>query len=380
MMGTIGGSEHRTARNTLMSREESRPAMQFRALIAGVAAALMLLLGPAAAQASHGFYVSKTEASVGEEVEFQISGTQAGESYIVRVEDQEVASGVDNVGNGVTDRFEMPDFGGSNRAVSVEVDVTPLGDVNHTAPWPMTYLAAAGGAPGPPAPQPVPITTVAETPTIVDEPQIAAPTPTSKEKKAAKKKAPKSDGDGSGKKNADTPASTAPTNSGGTAPSPVASTGSESSSDFSSTPSSPSSGASDVGSAAPPPGPTGPTEQPVGSAIASVLSPLSGIAEPGKTGFPILLILLAIILMALALTAIGPRVWQRYEPALPWGPEADDEVRLTAIRRASASGAQLQQTIAERKASRSAGRGGNGSVPAASGERAPIERTPVGRS
>ena len=89
-----------------------------------------------------------------------------------------------------------------------------------------------------------------------------------------------------------------------------------------------------------------------------MLSPLSGIAEPGTTGFPILLIVLAMILIALALTAAGPRLWQRYEPALPWGPEVDDETRLTALGRASASGAELQQTIAAKKASRSTGRRG----------------------
>ena len=127
MMGTIGGLSIGQLGTALMSREESRPAMHFRACIAAVAAALLLLLGPAAAQASHGFSVSKTEAAAGEEVEFQIAGTQAGESYIIKVEDQEVASGVDNAGNGVTDKFKMPDFGSTSRAVSVEVDITPLG-------------------------------------------------------------------------------------------------------------------------------------------------------------------------------------------------------------------------------------------------------------
>jgi hypothetical protein len=95
----------------------------------------------------------------------------------------------------------------------------------------------------------------------------------------------------------------------------------------------------------------------VGTATATALSPLSGLAEAGKTGFPVLVILLIALLLATALTAAGPRLWQRWEPALPWGPSVDDDVRLTALRRASASGAELQQTIASRKVTRSVGRG-----------------------
>src|SRR5688500_19050507 len=105
-----------------MSREESRPAMLIRAFIAASASAILLLFAPALAHAEHGFSVSKTEAAAGEEVEFQISGTQPDDSYIVKVENEEVASGFDSDGNGVSDTFTMPDFGGTGKEVWVEVD------------------------------------------------------------------------------------------------------------------------------------------------------------------------------------------------------------------------------------------------------------------
>jgi hypothetical protein len=340
--------------------------MLSRSCIASVVAAILLLLGPAVARADHGFSVSATEAHAGDEIEFQIAGTQAGESYIVKVEDTEVASGVDNVGNGITDKFNMPDFGSADRAVLVEVDVTPLGgDPDHRGFQTVQYLAPATGSSGEPSVPPIPVKTVAD-PAPVDVPTTSSPPPASDKPKGKK-----------GKTGTDKPTNTntntnTDTGSGGhsntnTDTTPAATPAA--------TPTSSASGAADdssfsAGGAdspgladgvkdATPPGPTGPTA-PVGGSIAAALSPLSGLAEPGKTGFPILLIVLFVLLAALALTAAGPRLWQRYEPALPWGPDVDDEIRLTALGRASASGAELQQTIAAKKKSRSVGRSFSG--------------------
>ena len=341
MRGTIGNAGFGQLGIPLMSREESRPVMPFRVWIAAVAALLLLLLGPAVAHANHPFSVSKTEAAAGDEVEFQISGTQAGESYIIKVDDREVASGVDSAGNGVSDKFKMPDFGGSNQAVSVEVRVT-LGNEDHLGSQPMQYLAAfAGGSGSQPAAQPAPVPTVpapeqdpgagvAEVPRNPDRPRPTVenpgptgdPSPKPENKPPSNPASPPTDlGTGSG--------SSGPTTSDS---SPVS-----------------------VNRPADVPGPSGPNA-PVGTSLASVLSPLSGLAEPGKTGFPILLILLIVLLVATALTAAGPRLWQHWEPALPWGTDVDDDMRLGALGRASASGAELQQTIAKRRAMRSAGR------------------------
>jgi hypothetical protein len=346
--------------------------MIFRACIAAALSAFLMLLGPAAAQADHGFSVSKTQAGAGEEVEFQISGTQAGESYIVKVDEEEVASGVDVEGNGVTETFNMPDFGSSAKAVSVEVDITPVGgDPNHRGSRPMQYVVASSGSGGQPAPQPVPTKTVAD-PVPLNEPVVDSTPSNSGDKKSDKGgkkegsgKKPDSNSNGTGGSGKPTSNPTSDDSSSASPVStPTAASGSSSSSG--STPSkSPGFGAAIKNQV--PPGPTGPTA-PVGGAIATALSPLSGLAEPGTTGFPILLILLFVILGALAVTAGGPRLWQRYEPELPWGPKVDDDTRLTALGRASASGAELQQTIAARKASRSTGRSSNGAGSNGAGE------------
>jgi hypothetical protein len=324
-----------------------------------------VLLGPAATQADHGFSVSKTQAAAGEEVEFQISGTQAGESYIVKVDEEEVASGVDAEGNGVTEKFKMPDFGSTSKAVSVEVDITPLGgDPNHRGSRPMQYVVASSGG-GQPPPVPAPIKTVAD-PVPVDQPVVDSTPSDSGDKKSDKGgkkegsgKKPDSNKNGTGGSDNSTSNPTSDDSSSAT-PVSTPTAASDSSSSSSSIPSeTPGFGAAIKDQV--PPGPTGPTA-PVGGAIATALSPLSGLAEPGTTGFPILLILLFVILGALAVTAAGPRLWQRYEPELPWGPKVDDDTRLTALGRASASGAELQQTIASRKASRSTGRSSNGAM------------------
>lgn len=331
--------------------------MHLRAWIAAGAVALFVLLAPAAAHADHTLLVSKSQARAGDEVEFQISGTRAGESYIVKVGDREVASGIDSAGNGVTDKFRMPDFGGSNQSVSVEVRITVAGDADHLGSYPggMQYVGASSGGSTPqPAPQPAPTVTV----------PIAEPDPGPGTSTTPRQRRPRRDPVANPRGRKDPSPTDKPKNepSGG---SPPPSTPTDTGSGATSTG---SGGATSTSSDSPPvtvnrgpevPGPSGPSGPTGGSSpIASVLAPLSGLAQPGKTGFPFLLILLFVLIAATVLTAVGPRLWRRWEPALPWGPEVDDEVRLGALSRASKSGAELQQTIAARRATRSAGRTG----------------------
>jgi hypothetical protein len=332
--------------------------MHLRAGIAAAAAALLLLLlGPAVARADHTLSVNKAEAAAGDEVEFQITGTKAGESYIIKVDDREVASGVDSAGNGVTDKFKMPDFGNSNQAVSVEVRISVPNEADHLGSLspPLRYVTAfAGATPQQPAPQPAPATTV---PATVSDPGPG----TSTTPRPSRPSRPRTEGGGGGGNNnsnrGESNSNSPPSNGGGSSTS-SGSSSTPSSSTPSSTSTSDSSGASPVSGSSGPevPGPSGPSAAPVGTSIASALKPISGLVQPGKTGFPILLILLIVLLGATIVTATGPRLWQRWEPSLPWGPQVDDDVRLGALSRASASGAELQQTIAERRATRSAGR------------------------
>jgi hypothetical protein len=330
--------------------------MNLRLCIAAAAAMFGLLLGPAIAQANHSFSLSKTEAAAGDEVEFQITSTQAGESYIVRVDDREVASGVDSTGNGVSDKFTMPDLGNSDLAASVEVRITPVnGDPDHFGSQTLQYLAGpSGGSSNPAIVQPAPVP-VATTPDPDPTPVISTPNNNNSSKKPSSTKETSSNNTGNnttGGNNNSNSTKTTPTTT-----STPTSTGSGSSSPSTSTRNRSSTSAAAPPASSPPPGPTGPNA-PVGATTATTLSPLSGLAEVGKTGFPVLVILLIVLLAAAALTAVGPRLWQRWEPALPWGPSVDDEVRLGALSRASASGAELQQTIAARKVTRSAGRSG----------------------
>jgi hypothetical protein len=319
-----------------------------------------LLLVPAVAQANHSFSLSKTEAAAGDEVEFQITSTQAGESYIVRVDDREVASGVDSTGNGVTDKFTMPDLGNSDLAASVEVRITPVnGDPDHFGSQTLQYLAGpSGGSSSPATVQPAPVP-VATTPDPAPTPVISTPSnnnsntnkPATTRETSEKKTGKNTTGDNENSNNTGTgttPTTTtsAPTSTGSSSSSPSTSTRDRS---FTSSAAPPAS--------SPPPGPTGPNA-PVGATTTTTLSPLSGLAEAGKSGFPVLVILLIVLLAATALIAVGPRLWQRWEPALPWGPAVDDDMRLGALGRASASGAELQQTIAARKVTRGAGRRG----------------------
>ena len=254
--------------------------MHLRVCIAAAAVVFGLLLGPAAAQANHSFSVSKTEAAAGDEVEFQIISTQPGESYIVKVDDQEVASGVDSFGNGVSDKFKMPDLGSSDMAVSVEVRITPLnGDPDHFGSQTMQYLAATSGASSGPAvlqPAPVPVAT---TPDPDPTPVISTP---STSKKPSSSNENKSNNTTDKQTTGDNKNSTKTTTTPTTTTSTPASTGSGSSSASTITDRPPTTGATTPASS-PPPGPTGPGA-PVGTATATALVHFQVSPRPARPG------------------------------------------------------------------------------------------------
>jgi len=85
--------------------------------------------------------VSTTRARPGDWVNFTVSATDAGAGYIVFVQGQEVATGTDPDGGGVSSRFQMPDLGDSDLPAAVEVKVTHPnpgsegGDFHGGAPW-----------------------------------------------------------------------------------------------------------------------------------------------------------------------------------------------------------------------------------------------------
>jgi hypothetical protein len=341
-----------------MSRLERTSGIRIRlGLMATTAVLLVLLLGPATAQATHGFSLSTTQAAPGDEVEFSISNTQPGESYIVTVDNEEVASGVDDAGNGVVKTFTMPNLGDSSKSVAAELTVAPTdGTAYHFAPYTIKYSPAfTGPTQGTGATEPEPVRTVPVAPASPRAQQPARATP-----RPAGKKEPREKGKDKPRKEP-RDRSPDPTTTGGQTPTTTFTP--------SATPS-PSTTTTSVGSTKSlpggnrgstlPPGATGPDIPPApeGSTnTAPALTPLSGLAKAGKTGFPMLLLVLALLLLAAALAAAAPRLWQRWQP-VPFGPPESDDMRLGALQRASASGAELQKTIAARRATRSARRTG----------------------
>ena len=81
------------------------------------------------------------EAGPGDLVAFAISDTDAGAGYAVYVDTEEVVSGEDSDGGGVTGKFKMPDLGDVSFLTAVEVKIThpdpgtEAGTYHGRAPW-----------------------------------------------------------------------------------------------------------------------------------------------------------------------------------------------------------------------------------------------------
>jgi hypothetical protein len=106
-----------------------------------LAIAVAVSAPPATACNEPDIEVSTTRARPGDWVNFTVSATDAGAGYIVFVQGQEVATGTDPDGGGVSSRFQMPDLGDSDLPAAVEVKVTHPnpgsegGDFHGGAPW-----------------------------------------------------------------------------------------------------------------------------------------------------------------------------------------------------------------------------------------------------
>jgi hypothetical protein len=336
------------------------------ALLAVVAIFVAASVAYASHQADPELSLSRTQASSGEEVGFKIANTEAWSEYTLTVENEVVARGSDPAGNGIDDKFKMPDLGNAEKSVTVEVTVK---QPSHTDPFvgtaTMQYVLFPTAPTGPttqPQPEPVPLvptpaSQVSPTPATTTAP--SAPSPTNRKKRATKRNKrtsgnkKQSSGETGGSGNS-TPTSTTPVptstapSAGTIAPAPTTSPRSASSP----TPQKPSGPVGTAGfqpPSGPPPGGSTPGGPPPSA-------PITGTATiTGDGGFPtaLLVALLLLALAALAVAATRTRYidWHRFRFAFA-GPHDPDEMRLGALARAARSGAETQQAIAVRKASR----------------------------
>jgi hypothetical protein len=104
---------------------------------------LIVLVGVPAAHACNRPDITVQDKAVGpgDWVDFSISGTDPGASYKLFAYGEEVLSGSDADGGGLTGRFQMPDLGQSSLLAAVEVSITHPnpgsagGDYHGGAPW-----------------------------------------------------------------------------------------------------------------------------------------------------------------------------------------------------------------------------------------------------
>jgi hypothetical protein len=305
--------------------------------------------------------VSKTEAASGEDVPFKITGTEAFSTYELKVEDQVVARGSDPAGNGVDDKFKMPDLGSSEEDVTITATVQqPSSPDPFVGTTTMRYVLFPTSPTGPttdPQPEPVPLTAT-PAPQATPAPASTTTTPTTpKSTRGTHHTNRTTSGNdhsstptgGTGNSNS-TPVTT-PTNtptSGGSGRTPHVHTPRHPSAPTALKPSGP------VGTAGFQP-PTGPPGGGLGGGPPTT-TPITGTATiTGSGGFPTAA-LVALALLALAAIGVGARRlrfvdWHRFAIA---GPHDPDEMRIGALSRAARSGAEAQEAIAVRKASRRA--------------------------
>jgi hypothetical protein len=343
--------------------------------------ALALAFSAGVAQAAVTLTVSKPEAAAGEEVPFKIDGTQMWAQYELFLENELIARGEDTSGGGIDQKFLMPDFGGAEKDVTLKAVVQqPGAPTAEEGTFTMRYLLVPKAPAGPTTqPQPEPVVLEPEPAAAVAPPASKGTTPSKKQKKSKATPQSKQDSGGGGgtnknknKSKSESGGSSPNTNS--TAPTTPAT----------SIPPSSSGGASPKSGITPPvvqkpSGPTGaggvlpPSVQPPAAVTGSsvVPTPVSGTATLGGGGFPTALLVALMLLGLAALVFATRRIAGRYLPGFGGRLSAarrayqaagngnhrmDDEMRLDALGRAARSGAEFQQKLAARRASRTAGR------------------------
>lgn len=338
--------------------------------IALLVTTVALLMGATAALAAPGdppcqsvcLAVDQTQAAPNDVVGFQITGTEAFSSYTLTVNGNFVASGSDPAGNGVDDKFKMLDLGSAEQDITVEATVSQPSapDQPFVGSATMHYLPVAITPTGPTTdPQPVPVA-LAPVPASELDPLPAQIDDTilpgvAHEKKKVRHHKKQTDNTGTSKPttgNVTAPVTTAPITS-----SPVTSTTSAITGAVTHVKAPKLTVPKTPKSTLPPPSSGSSTPSTSTSSLASGLAaPITGTASlAADGGFPkVLLVALVLLgLAALAVAAIRMRDldWGRVRFAFPGGQDPD-EIRLGALSRAARSGAEVQQGIALRKASR----------------------------
>jgi hypothetical protein len=333
-----------------------------------VLAVIVLVCLPSAALAD--LFLAKHSGTRGDQIEYSLSAGQPGDAYTIKIDDKELASGVDDTGDGIRDKFTIPDLGDSDLTVTIEATITRAGEDPIVSDVTFHYLApaAAGGTTGSGQQQGSGTTSG----------PIAKAVPTAPAKSGATGKGSPSKGTTGGtKKQAtkkksgsnDSPAYVAPTiNSHGSirnvrrhtsVPSTLFPSTAFNGSNLPSAPALPPPGVSGNGGivGTPAPGPA-----PVGGPVAT--------GGGHRTNFDVpawLVVLLGALTLA-ALAGAEARLLGLW--GTPIATESSpDETRLLALTRAAQSGATTQQAIAARKGVRT---NGAPSKPAAS-DGAPVK-------
>jgi hypothetical protein len=343
-------------------------------------AVLATLVGASVAFASHAggpdpaLTLATTQAASGEEVGFTISNTEAYSTYTIIVDSNNVvARGTDPEGDGETDKFKMPDLGSSEKSVTVEAQVkmpSAPPDTVFSGTQTMQYVLFPTTTTGPTSdtqPQPVPL---AATPAsqVTPVPAGTTTTPkspsstdnTSRTKHRTRHTTSNQDHSsnqtgGSGNSNSNSQSTTTPANSGGSTQAISRNTSIPTSRNPSAPTSQKPSGPVGAAGLQPPSGPPGGG---LGGSLPTTTLPAGTAHITGSGGFPTAL-LVALALLALAAIAVGlTRMrnidWRGFRFAFV-GPHDADELRIGALSRAARSGAEAQEAIAVRKASRRAG-------------------------
>jgi hypothetical protein len=132
-----------------MRVREKRNLVAGRSIAAAVALAVMVLVClPSGALAA--LFLAKHEGTRGDKIEYSLSAGQPGDAYTIKIGDKELASGVDDTGDGIRDNFTIPDLGDSELTVTIEATVTRAGEDPIVSDRTFHYLApaAAGGTTG----------------------------------------------------------------------------------------------------------------------------------------------------------------------------------------------------------------------------------------